>query len=76
MKELKAYYSKREQDHMVDWVDEENDSSYGGANANFLISHLFGTTYSLKRCGKEFLDELDRRGYDITTLKFSIKGKK
>jgi len=57
---VKVYWSKRERDLMVDW-----DREATGANPRHIIE-LFP---------QDVLDELDRRGYDITTLRFSIKKK-
>jgi len=53
-------WSKRERDLMVHW-DKESSK----ANPGYIIG-LFP---------KEVQQELDRRGFDITTLKFSIKRK-
>ena len=57
---VKVWWSKREHDLMVDWDREPT-----AANPRYIIS-LFP---------QDVLDELDRRGYDKTTLKFSIKKK-
>ena len=63
MKTLRAWYSKKEKDIMIDWSHDKSD-------AWLLHNHVFS-----KGRGEEFIKELIERGYDITTLKFSIKGK-
>lgn len=55
---LKAYWSKRERDLMLDWPAVEG----GRSDARFLNSVF----------DKAFTDELTKRGYDVTTLRFSI----
>lgn len=55
-----VYWSEREKDLMVNW-----DSERTKANPRYILGMFT----------QEHLDELDRRGYDITTLRFSIKKK-
>lgn len=55
---IKVKYSKREQDFLIQW---KNDFS---SNGSFINDHI---------CDKSFIAELKNRGYDITTLHFSIK---
>lgn len=57
---VRVYWSKCENDLVVNW-----DRERGGANPRYIIG-LFP---------QEVLDELDRRGYDTSTLRFSIKKK-
>ena len=57
---VRVWWSKRERDLMVNW-----DREVARTNPRWIIG-LFS---------QDVLDELDRRGYDITTLKFSIKKK-
>jgi hypothetical protein len=57
---IRLYWSKRENDLMADW-----DSETSNANANFLLTVF----------NKETLESLDRRGYDLTTLRFQIRKK-
>lgn len=54
---LRAYWSKREHDLMIDYP-----TSPDGWFLHGILS-------------KEFTEELKSRGYDITTLRFSIKQK-
>lgn len=55
-----VYWSKREKDFMVNWDDGCTIPS-----ARYVVSHFT----------KEFIEELQSRGYDTTTLRFSIKKK-
>ena len=56
---LRAYWSKKENDLMLHWP--------AGVSTNCDGSYL-SCVFS-----KEVRDELERRGYDLTTLKFSIE---
>ena len=58
---VRVYWSKPEKDLAVAW-----DQEAGGANPRYILG-LFDTAVT---------EELERRGYDITTLRFSIKKKK
>ena len=58
---LRVTYSKRERDLMLHYPL--------GKGTKRDASYLSGVF------GKEFTDELDGRGYDITTIKFSIEPK-
>lgn len=55
---VRVRWSKRERDLVVDW-----DAERGGANPRYIVG-IFT---------QDILDELQRRGYDIETLRFSIK---
>lgn len=55
---VKIQYSKKEKDFLIHY---ENDYS---SNAAYINDHILN---------KEFVDELKNRGYDVSTLKFSIK---
>lgn len=59
---LRATWSKREKDIMLHYPLGFSTRCDGS-----YLSHIFG---------KKFTDEMDERGYDITTLKFSIEPKK
>lgn len=59
--DLRAYWSRRERDVMF-WRSAHEG---GSANAAYL-HHVIGG---------DFLRELDRRGFDTTTLRFSIRRK-
>ena len=59
---LRAYWSKRERDIMLFHPLGVSTSS----DAHWL-SGIFN---------KQFTDELERRGYDVTTMKFSIEPQK
>lgn len=67
---LYAYWSKRENDVMLCYPDHK-------WNGHYLSTVLTGPRYGYD--GKQepsFIDELDKRGFDVTTLRFSIKKKK
>lgn len=62
---LRAYWSKKENDVMYYYPKCGVDGS--------LLHHFFSyVTNDFGDGQKTFLDELDRRGFDLTTLKFSI----
>lgn len=56
---LRAYWSKRESDLVLHWPGGHNTKSDG-----HWLSGIFD---------KAFTDELRRRGYDPTTIKFSVE---
>ena len=58
---LKAYWSRREKDIVFSYPTKPD--------GQLLCNALHGIGV------KELVAELDRRGYDITTLKFTIKQK-
>lgn len=66
---------------VVKWSKKENDLLIGGPNGpdRHLTHGFFNRTPILTWDGKvayeNFVKELENRGYDITTLKFSIKRK-
>lgn len=77
--ELKMYWSKRERDLMID---------NGGGGACRADAHLLHSAICSERYGpgmgvplghyvvdKSLADELKARGYDLSTLKFSIRKK-
>ena len=66
--ELKANWSKREKDIMFSWGAEGADKCDGNWLNNWLTWH--------KGFDNTFLKELESRGYDITSLKISVKRKK
>jgi hypothetical protein len=57
---IRVYWSKPQKDLAVAW-----DKEAGGANPRYILG-LFPV---------DVTEELERRGYDITTLRFSIKKK-
>lgn len=57
---IRIYWSKREEDLMVNW-----DPGTSKQTAKYLL-YLFGPSV---------LAELDRRGYDTTTIRFQIRKK-
>lgn len=57
---VRVYWSKREKDFVCAW-----DREFGSGNPRYIL-HLFP---------KDVIAELDRRGYDTETLRFSIKKK-
>ena len=67
--QLKMGWSKREQDVMYAWGGDGADKS----DASLLHAVL---TVPLKYFDKTFQEELIERGYDITTVKFSIQKKR
>jgi hypothetical protein len=58
---VRAYYSKVEGQLMIAW-DPGADKA--------LSRYLFHTAFN-----EEVLEELDRRGYDVTTIRFQIRKK-
>ena len=65
---IRLRWSKKEQDVVVCWDAQEN----GQPNAGMVMTH-FTWTPTLHEL--PFVKELERRGYDLTTLKFSIERK-
>jgi hypothetical protein len=63
-KQLKAQWSKRQDDIVYSW----------GEGVSKADSHLLhgALTITMKWGDKSFQEELEARGYDIKTLKFSI----
>ena len=75
--QVKMYWSKREKDLMFDWNSPASKSDSHLlhnvlCNKRFLPSFLSPKEWQEE---KSLIDELEERGYDITTLKFSIKKK-
>jgi hypothetical protein len=69
---LAGYYAKLKYDDPD--VVIHNESPAGRADAHYLHSMLNTPTYNYK--GEEqlsIMEELQKRGYDITTLNFSIR---
>ncbi len=60
---LKVWWSKRERDIMYDWDKHPSDGH--------LLDNFFCYTQGLG--GKTFVQELEDRGFDITTLRFTIE---
>lgn len=58
---IRVYWGKKENDLMVAW-----DEGASRQTSKYLISQVFP---------KEVLQELDRRGYDTTTIRFQIRKK-
>lgn len=73
---LRAYWSKRERDVMY-WHDRFPPDGHLMHQA--FSNKQFGGSYPADRVPPEqrtsFLEELERRGYDLTTLRFSIRRK-
>ena len=65
--ELKARWSKRERDVVFEWGASGADKSDGSWLNSWLSYH--------KGFDGTFLAELDRRGYDVETLRISIRRK-
>lgn len=65
--ELKARWSKRERDVLMEWGAAGADK-LDGSWLNSWLSHHRGFDGT-------FLAELEARGYDLTTLKISVKQK-
>lgn len=65
--ELKARWSKRERDILLEHGGAGADKSDGSWLCSWLDRH--------KGFDDTFLKELERRGYDITTLRISVKQK-
>lgn len=64
--ELKCYWSKKENDLLFDWGDGASKT-----DGHWLYSWM--TFHKGFDC--EFIKELESRGYDLTTLKISVKKK-
>ena len=66
--DLRCYWSKKEEALLYSW------SSYGPGKqtSGVLAEHLENAKTLL---GTTLVEELDKRGYDITSLRFSIKFK-
>ena len=64
--ELKCYWSKKENDLLFSWG--EGVQKYDGSWLNSWYGYHRGFDDT-------FLKELESRGYDLTTLKFSVKKK-
>lgn len=65
--ELKASWSKKEHDIIFEWGGAGADKSDGSWLNTWLAYH--------KGFDDTFLNELDKRGFDITTLRISVKRK-
>jgi len=65
--ELKACWNKKENDITLSWGGEGADKCDGGWLSSWLTHH--------KGFDGTFIEELELRGYDITTLKISVKRK-
>ena len=65
---IRLRWSKKEQDVEVAWDAQAN----GKPNAGMVLTH-FTWTPTLHEL--TFVKELERRGYDLTTLRFSIERK-
>lgn len=65
--ELKARWSKRERDVMMEWGGSGADKSDGSWLNSWLSYH--------KGFDGTLLEELEARGYDVTTLRISVKRK-
>lgn len=57
---IRVYWSKTEKDLMVNW-----DAGCSSSTANYIICNFT----------KSFIDELEKRGYDVSTLRFQIRKK-
>lgn len=77
--DIKIHWSKKEEDLQFSWTghtydDEGNITREGGtkATAGLIAGHL-----GIIKCvyGNTLTEELEKRGYDLTTLKFSISRK-
>jgi len=62
MNKLTYKWSKREKDFLIHFPRKCD-------------GHLVNSFFNGHVNGKEFLEELEKRGYDLTTLKFEIKEK-
>lgn len=78
--DLSVKWSKKEKDFLVDWTghtyDEDNELVREGGtkkDGGLLWDHFDFTKGCL---GTSLLEELEQRGYDLTTLKFSVSKKK
>lgn len=65
---LWARWSKRERDLLFSWDAMQSGSAHG-----HLLHGFFDIVQSSN--GKSLVEELEARGFDITTLRFSIRKK-
>jgi hypothetical protein len=65
--ELKARWSKRDRDVLMEWGGSGADKTDGSWLNSWLSHH--------KGFDGTFLAELEQRGYDVTTLRISVKRK-
>ena len=66
--ELKVKWSKKENDHLISFPKSSDGS--------LIHDYLFYDQYWFGgKSKKALIKELEERGYDLTTLKFSIKKK-
>ena len=64
---LRFYFGRDPEDrHTYDFIVDWPMMQMGKADASYLLSHVFT---------EEVREELARRGYDLTTIKFSIAPK-
>ena len=69
--DLIAYWGKGQKDVMFSSTDGKN-----ATNARRLLYHAFACVKMTKEeDSKSFLDELEARGFDLTTIRFSINRK-
>jgi hypothetical protein len=70
---LSAWWSKKESDVMFEWKEPANRQ-----DSRLLYLHMATPRPSIVVRGgwmKSLCDELEERGYDLTTLRFSIRKK-
>jgi hypothetical protein len=74
-KKLRYVWSKRERDFMIHYPTRSWDGgllhSFFSCDATDYLNEN-GQKYIKNLIGKHFLEELDKRGFDLTTLKFEI----
>lgn len=70
---LVARWSKRERDVLYDWGDgvSKSDASFLNTILTGKRHHPFDDTWS-----PGFIEDMEARGYDISTLRFSIQKRK
>lgn len=71
---LRYRWSKRERDFMIHYPRKCDGHLLHGfftCDATYYLND-FGNKLIKNLIGKHFLEELDKRGYDLTTLKFEI----
>lgn len=81
--QIRLGWSSREQDIVFAWGGGNGEFKYGGSTKSDagLIMYMLQTKYGPlvnKATGDHptFLEELEARGYDLSTLKISIEKKK
>lgn len=75
---LDVWFGKLTKHDDPDFCVVSGDGAGGGSTRGFVLGFLCGEHQHVKGNGwttKTFLEEMDARGFDVSTLKFSIRKK-